>query len=52
MVSDLTSVAEQQRIAEQIKYGAIVVASVPLLIIYPFLQKYFIKGIMIGAIKG
>ena len=38
--------------AEQIKYGVIIVSSVPLLMLYPFLQKFFIKGIMIGSIKG
>lgn len=39
-------------LAESLKYSLIIVASVPLLIIYPFIQKYFIKGIMIGSIKG
>lgn len=38
-------------IAENIKYAIIVVATVPVLCIYPFLQKYFTKGVMIGAIK-
>jgi putative aldouronate transport system permease protein len=38
--------------AETIKYAVIIVASIPVLILYPFLQKYFVKGIMIGAIKG
>jgi putative aldouronate transport system permease protein len=38
--------------AETIKYSVIVFASVPVLCLYPFLQKYFVKGIMIGAIKG
>lgn len=38
--------------AETIKYAAIVVTTVPILCIYPFLQKYFTKGVMIGAIKG
>jgi putative aldouronate transport system permease protein len=38
-------------IAETIKYATIVVATVPILFIYPFLQKYFVKGVMIGAIK-
>lgn len=38
-------------IAETIKYATIVVATVPILIVYPFLQKYFEKGVMIGAIK-
>ena len=38
--------------ANLMKYSLIVVASLPVLIIYPFVQKYFVKGIMIGAIKG
>ena len=50
--SDPDTVAEQQRIIEVIKYGLIMVASVPVLLLYPFLQKYFIKGVMIGALKG
>ncbi|NJL72833.1 MAG: carbohydrate ABC transporter permease [Candidatus Competibacteraceae bacterium] len=52
MLSDLESVALQQRLADLIKYGVIIVASLPLLVLYPFLQKYFVKGVMIGAIKG
>lgn len=52
MVVDPMSLAAQQRIAEQLKYGVIVVASLPLLVIYPFLQKYFTQGVMIGSIKG
>ena len=39
-------------IAEQIKYSLIVVASMPVIVLYLFLQKYFVKGIMIGSIKG
>lgn len=50
--ADPDSVADQQRIIEIIKYGLIMVASVPVLMLYPFLQKYFVKGVMIGAIKG
>lgn len=38
--------------AETIKYAAIVVATVPILCIYPLLQKHFVKGVMIGAVKG
>lgn len=43
---------DTESIAESIKYAVIVVATLPILAIYPFLQKYFIKGIMIGAVKG
>ena len=43
--------ARQQR-AELLKYALIVVSSIPMLVIYPFVQKYSIKGVMIGAIKG
>jgi len=44
--------AERQRMAMIMKYCLIVVASAPVLAAYPFVQKYFIKGIMIGAVKG
>ena len=37
---------------EAIKYVLIVITMIPVMIIYPFVQKYFIKGIMIGSIKG
>ncbi|HEY5560704.1 MAG TPA: carbohydrate ABC transporter permease [Clostridiaceae bacterium] len=39
-------------ISESIKYATIMVATIPILLIYPFLQKYFVKGVMIGAVKG
>jgi len=51
MISDPGTLAERQRTAEQLKYGIIVVASLPLLVLYPFLQKYFTQGVMIGSIK-
>ena len=38
--------------AETIKYSVIVVSSIPMLILYPFVQKFFVKGVMIGAVKG
>ncbi len=41
-----------QTIAMSMKYGVIIVSSLPVLILYPFLQKYFMKGVMIGSIKG
>jgi putative aldouronate transport system permease protein len=38
--------------AEAVKYAIVIVANLPILTLYPFLQKYFVKGVMIGAIKG
>jgi putative aldouronate transport system permease protein len=49
---DPLDMQQQMKIAEQIKYGVIIVSSLPLLLLYPFLQKYFVKGVMIGSIKG
>lgn len=52
MISDVSSVAEQRGLTDLLKYSTIVVASIPVLCIYPFVQKYFVKGVMIGAVKG
>lgn len=52
MVNDVATQAAQQRMGDLIKYGMIIVSSLPLMILYPFLQKYFVQGVMIGAIKG
>lgn len=52
MTSDLKNMADKIRMAEQLKYGIIVVASVPLLILYPFLQRFFTKGVLVGSLKG
>lgn len=41
-----------QQFADQIKFGVIIVSTVPVLCVYPFIQKYFEKGVMIGAVKG
>lgn len=43
---------DSQSIAESIKYAVIVVATLPILCVYPVLQKYFVKGVMVGAVKG
>jgi|LSQX01.2.fsa_nt_gb putative aldouronate transport system permease protein len=46
------SMSDQILESESIRYAVIVVASVPVLMLYPFVQKYFVKGIMVGSIKG
>src|SRR5699024_1483267 len=46
----LESLDKQFEIAEKIKYGVIIVSSLPLLIVYPFLQRFFIKGVLVGSI--
>lgn len=52
MIGDIQSIAEMSKISELLKYSTIVVSSLPLLVMYPFFQKYFDKGIMVGSIKG
>ena len=52
MIGTNTAMIDIQRIAEMIKYATIVVSSLPLMIMYPFFQKYFDKGILVGSIKG
>ena len=49
---DAETVAFRQRVVDMLKYSSMIVASVPLLAAYPFLQKYFARGIMVGSIKG
>lgn len=49
---DAQAMSEMNTLVEVVKYGVIVVAAVPVLMIYPFIQKYFVKGVMIGAVKG
>jgi ABC-type glycerol-3-phosphate transport system permease component len=49
---DAKTIQEMQHIADLMKYALILVASMPVMVLYPFLQRYFVKGVMIGAIKG
>ncbi len=52
MVSDMQSTAARAQLAELLKYATIIISSLPLMVMYPFFQKYFDSGIMAGAIKG
>lgn len=51
-ITDPEMLLARQNLAEQLKYALIVVSSLPVLIMYPFVQKFFVKGVMIGSIKG
>ena len=52
MVSDMQSTAQRAQLAELLKYATIIISSLPLLVMYPFFQRYFDNGIMAGAVKG
>ena len=52
MAAGGVALQDQIGIAENIRFATVVIATVPILVVYPFLQKYFVKGVMIGAIKG
>jgi len=49
---DAEAAAKMEQMNEVVKYGVIVVSTLPVIAIYPFLQKYFVQGVMIGAVKG
>lgn len=52
MIGGGADMEDVEGVAESIKYATIMVATLPILAVYPFLQKYFVKGVMIGSIKG
>lgn len=49
---DTETILRKQGLKDLLKYALIVVSTVPLMCVYPFIQKYFVKGVMIGSIKG
>jgi putative aldouronate transport system permease protein len=51
-LDSISSSGDVEQIGESIKYATIVVATVPILLVYPFIQRYFVTGVMVGAVKG
>ena len=51
-IVDDAILAGKQGMADLLKYSLIIVSSLPIICMYPFVQKYFVKGVMIGSIKG
>ncbi|MGG4342200.1 carbohydrate ABC transporter permease [Paenibacillus lautus] len=49
---DALAMVERQQLAELLKYALIVVATLPVLVIYPFVQRYFVQGMLVGSVKG
>ena len=49
---DPARVATNRYLSQMLQYSTIIISSLPLLILYPFIQKYFVKGVMIGSVKG
>lgn len=49
---DAMAMVEKQQLAELLKYALIVVATLPVLVIYPFVQRYFVQGMLVGSVKG
>jgi len=52
MLGGVTDIGDRELIGESIQYATIMVATLPILFIYPFVQKYFVKGVLVGALKG
>ena len=50
--ADPQEMARAMKTAQLMQYGVIVVSAVPMLCVYPFIQKYFVKGVMVGSVKG
>ena len=51
-IADEETMRARQGIAELMKFSLIVISSLPVMVIYPFIQKYFVQGVMLGSIKG
>lgn len=52
MMTDTVAAARYQGLSQTVRYAVIVVASLPLLVAYPFVQRFFVKGVLVGSVKG
>jgi ABC-type glycerol-3-phosphate transport system permease component len=52
MTGNVTNVMARENLADLLKYALIVASTVPLLLVYPFVQKHFVKGALLGSLKG
>ena len=52
MIADIQSTAARAQLGELLKYATIIISSLPLVVMYPFFQKYFAKGVYLGSVKG
>lgn len=50
--TDIADIDARMKLAEAMKYGVIIISTLPTLVLYPFIQKHFVKGVMIGSVKG
>ncbi len=50
--AEMEAIARKLKIAQTLKYAVIIVSTVPLMAVYPFIQRHFVKGVMMGAVKG
>jgi len=51
-ITDQKALEEMRNAAQQIRYGSIIISTMPMMILYPFMQKFFVKGVMVGSMKG
>lgn len=52
MLESGTDIAERDISSETVTYATIIISTIPMIVIYPFIQRYFVKGVMVGAVKG